>query len=173
MRIDVGALADQARRVRAGLGDVWAREAARQSLEVEASALDVDLLVRQRQGACFVTGRVDAEAARTCHRCAEMVEVAIHEDIDLTYVPSREDEAGAEVELEAGDLDLGWYEDGMLDVSVVLAEALVLALPSRILCGDEDACEVRTDALLAARSDDADDDVGHPGLAKLKKLAKS
>ena len=39
-----------------------------------------------------------------------------------------------EIELQRDDLDIGWYEDGKLDIKNVICEAIVLSFPSRIHC---------------------------------------
>jgi len=167
VRIVVDDIQSTPREVRAGLSDAWAARAAEVALEAPLTALAVALRFEERSGVVFVTGEVTAEARRTCDRCGEEVALVVSGGVDLAYVPAGDRRTG-EVELGAGDLDVGWFADGVIDAGDVLSEAIALALPNRVVCTDVEACEVRTSALLQA----GEEPPGHPGFAALKDLAR-
>jgi uncharacterized metal-binding protein YceD (DUF177 family) len=68
-----------------------------------------------------------------CTRCAQNIEIAFSGEESLLYDPLVLEEA-EEQELHEEDLEIGWYEDGKLDLPTVICEAVVLSLPSRIYC---------------------------------------
>jgi len=167
VRIAAADIQSSARRLHVGLSDAWAAQAVEVALEAAPTALAVDLLFQERGGVVFVTGDVQAETARICDRCGQTVALVLSSKVDLKYVPADSHDSGA-AELAAGDLDVGWFADGAIDAGDVLSEAIALALPSRVVCTDVEACEARTEALLGGGQAPP----GHPGLAALKDLAR-
>ena len=128
-------------------------------LDVTASALDE--VVDSIEGTCRVVRTERGAEARvealllsrgSCDRCDAEIVRETKLDQRLNYEPHPDAETAAEeVELEASDLDVGWYEAGRLDLAEVLSEAIVLAVPVRRVCSDVSACEARTAALFAAQ----------------------
>jgi uncharacterized metal-binding protein YceD (DUF177 family) len=167
VRIVVADIQSSARRLQAGLSDAWAVRAVEVALEAAPTALAVDLLFQERGGVVFVTGEAKVETSRICDRCGQTMALALSGDVDLKYVPTESRDSG-EVELAAGDLDIGWFADGVIDAGDVLSEAIALALPSRVVCTEVEACEARIEALLGG----GQAPTGHPGLAALKDLAR-
>lgn len=156
-----------------GLTDEWAREAAALALEGAPSSLSGSIAVSPpvQHRSVEVEVAADAAAVGVCDRCGEAVDVSVHVQSTLRYLPANSGDSALsedeEIELAEDDLDLGWYEDGSLVLADVLTEALALATPSRILCEDTTGCEARTTALLEAAKPDL---VGHPAFAALKNL---
>jgi uncharacterized metal-binding protein YceD (DUF177 family) len=58
-----------------------------------------------------------------------------------------------EIRLSEEEMDVGWYAAGAIEVGDVLSEALALALPTRVTCSDDAACDARTASLLTAEVD--------------------
>lgn len=164
LRIDVHSLTGEGRSVRADRSDAWANRAAAAALEANPTTVAAELSLRSVGGVVFVTGTVEAGAVRECDRCGEPVELSVSSDVDLAYASA--ESSHAQVELTSGDLDLGWFEDGVLALEDVLSEAIALDLPSRVLCADTSACDARTRALLASPPEAQ----GHPGFAALRGL---
>jgi uncharacterized metal-binding protein YceD (DUF177 family) len=104
------------------------------------------------KGVIRVSVRATAAAESSCDRCGEGCTLTAEVDTVLLYAPT-ESEGRAfetnEIELDAGDLDVGWYSDAHIDLAEILQEALALALPPRVVCAEVAACDERTDALLA------------------------
>ena len=67
-------------------------------------------------------------------RCAVGIEM-LHEAVqELLFDPMVEDAPEEEHELHEEDLDIGWYEEGKIDLADVVCEAIVLDLPMVIHC---------------------------------------
>ncbi|MCB9689111.1 MAG: DUF177 domain-containing protein [Alphaproteobacteria bacterium] len=161
MKILVEGIPSAGREIDVGLGDPWAVEAAAVALDGPPSALRGQIGVRRAttKGVVLVDVSVTASARATCDRCGEPCLRTTTADSHLLYAPEEkgtEAYDGGEVELEAEDLDLGWYTDGEIILDDVLREALTLALPSRTTCADTQECDKRTDALLDAARGSSD-----------------
>jgi len=170
MRVVIDQLPIGGRQVSLSLGEEWAAEAAQLALDGPATTLGGELDVQRasRRGIVHVTGSAAAWRHATCDRCGEACRHGVEVEVSLLYAPSEDSGDsfdGGEIELQADDLDVGWYDGGVVDLGAVLGEALALELPPRIRCADEAECDKRTDALLAgARSGEP----GHPALAALR-----
>jgi len=169
LRIPVDSIPRAGRTIEVGLDLAWAREAAAEALELDPTSLVGSLeLGAPQRGVVTVVVRLRAEAGATCDRCGEGFSLDVDTRADLSYAPAGEAREDDEVELEDDELELGWYDDGALDLAAVLQEAIALALPSRYTCPDAEGCDDRTRALLeASRAQDA---AGHPGFSVLKDL---
>jgi len=170
MRIVVDHLPAGGRQLPLVMSEEWVVEAATLALDGPPDDVggELDIQRASDRGLVSVTGHATASRQATCDRCGEPCRHEVAVDVSLLYAPeARDDETfdGGEVELAADDLDVGWYENGAIQLGDVLGEALALGLASRIRCADVAECDKRTDALLAgARSGDP----GHPALAALR-----
>jgi uncharacterized metal-binding protein YceD (DUF177 family) len=168
VRIVIDTIEAGGRRVAADRSDGWAVQAARRALDGEPGALGVDLLFELRGPMVHVTGTVAAQVSVPCDRCGEPVALAVSGPVDLAYV-RQEQPVHGEMELHPGDLDVGWFSGEAIDAGDVLSEALALALPSRTVCTDTEACDTRTRALL---SEVEAGSPGHPAFAALAGLVR-
>lgn len=102
-----------------------------------------------------VHGDITATVATTCVRCLSPIDEELSASIELILYPAeqahahRDDSAGTDDELTAGQLDEGSYEGSTLDVPGLVREALLLEVSMNPRCEDEAACSDRTEALLA------------------------
>lgn len=169
MRILVDSIPRTGRSIEATLELDWARDAAAAALELAPGTLSGTLAISPPQrGQVRVQVQVGASCEAVCHRCGEGFTLVVEAEHDLRFAPSADLRSEEEVELEAEELDLGWYDDGELDLAAVLQEAIALALPARYTCPDIEGCDDRTRALLEASK--VRDDEGHPGFSVLKNL---
>lgn len=168
VRIAVDQIPATGKTVDLTLREPWVVAAAEASAEARPSAVSGALVVAPpaAYGRVEVRASVRVAAPATCHRCGEDMELQIAAERELSYAPE-DGSAPREREVEADELDLGWYTGGALDLADVLREVVALALPPRVLCADEVACEARTTALLASSGPSAG---GHPGFAALAGL---
>lgn len=172
MRIVVAGIPSTGRVVEFGMRDDWAREAAEVALDGPPTELTGELLVQRASddGLVKVSGTARAARPATCDRCGEAADRVVDIDVSLLYAPEsrgRGDDPfdGGELELDADDLDLGWYSGGQIRLRDVLQEALSLEVSPQIRCADVGECDKRTDALLA---DATSGEPGHPALAALR-----
>jgi len=156
VRIAVEGIPAAGREVPISLRQSWAVDAATSALDLRPDRLD-GLITLQRatgKGVVRIGVRATAAADSVCDRCGEACTLTADVDTVLLYAPS-ESEGRAfegEIELDADDLDVGWYTDGHIALGEILQEALALALPARVVCADVPACDKRTDALLTPAS---------------------
>ena len=78
--------------------------------------------------------RYSLVGSTSCSRCAQTIEVSFSGAEALLFDPKVETHEGEEIELHMEDLDIGWYDDGKLDLEDVVCEAIVLSFPDRVHC---------------------------------------
>ncbi|MBF0556042.1 MAG: DUF177 domain-containing protein [Nitrospirae bacterium] len=79
---------------------------------------------------------VDAKSA--CSRCLEEFDNGFKIDVVLVCVPVSELEAEVEGKQLSGDeLDLHFYEDGLLDINRMMEEQVILNIPMQTVCSSE------------------------------------
>lgn len=95
---------------------------------------EVQLGYRRSGQELFFYGRVFSEAIGHCARCLEKYSFDVTPDFSFVLVPKSP--MPSEVELNEEDLDLSFYEGEEVDVSPLVLEQIVLALPTRPVCTD-------------------------------------
>jgi uncharacterized protein len=69
-----------------------------------------------------------------CDRCGLPVELPLEESFDLYYRPMSSIAREEEVEIPANELEVGFYSGEGVEVSDLVKEQVILALPMKILC---------------------------------------
>ena len=153
VKVVVDALPPEGRSIEASLDDRWLFEAARRSVEAKPRALSCRVTVArqsvdrnsgrpQDDGPRYVVeGTLSVSWRQACHRCVRSLEVTMEGPVSLTYARGALPDSD-EVELEASELDIGWFEGGSLDLADVVSEQLALWLPDRVVCKDDRATRV-------------------------------
>ncbi|MBF0456763.1 MAG: DUF177 domain-containing protein [Nitrospirae bacterium] len=78
------------------------------------------------------------EAKSTCSRCLEEFDNGFKIDVVLACVPISELEAEVEGKQLSGDeLDIYFYEDGILDINRMMEEQVILNIPMQTMCSSE------------------------------------
>ncbi|GIW43036.1 MAG: hypothetical protein KatS3mg077_0318 [Candidatus Binatia bacterium] len=85
----------------------------------------------------FLQGHVEGRVIGHCARCLESYPFDLATDFSLVLVP-RED-LPPNLELTADDLDIAYYQGEEIDLSPIVTEHIILALPTRPLCSE--ACQ--------------------------------
>ena len=81
-----------------------------------------------------VRGKLDVTVEADCDRCLETARFPISTAFDLFYRPDASDVE--ERELDEGEVEVGFYEGGGLELKDILREQVVLALPMQRVCSD-------------------------------------
>lgn len=123
----------------------WAVNALEKAADGKAGNCQGELTLHRREDRVRVTGDIDISAQRICDICGGLVEVTLPKNLALLYDPQPEFEINLEgasskeeeLVLEENELDLGWYEDGQLDLSIVLSEHIILNLNNIVQCSNE------------------------------------
>jgi uncharacterized protein len=80
----------------------------------------------------FFNGSIAGTVAGRCARCVETYTFALQKEFSLVLVPRSD--LPSDVELNEEDLDLSFYQGDSVDLTPLIQEELMLALPTRPLC---------------------------------------
>jgi uncharacterized metal-binding protein YceD (DUF177 family) len=152
-----------------GQPEPWAVAAAQSALDAPVSGVTGVLRVeRSRPGVKVTPVGVEVATVRPCDRCGADAALTLSPDDVLTYLPIEHAPKDDERELSSDELDVGWFHDGVLDMTDVFGELLVLSLPARVVCADVAAC----DAAMALPVE-AEAATGHPAFAAFAALKRA
>ena len=84
-----------------------------------------------------VRGHLAGTVASDCDRCLEPIQVPMDGDFDLYYRPAESDWDAVEMELSPAEVEVGFYENGGLELADVVREQILLWLPMQRLCRPE------------------------------------
>jgi uncharacterized protein len=117
----------------------------------------------------FFDGTVEGEATASCARCLEPYVLPTHKDFSVVLSP--EAPLGREIELAADDLSQSFYAGPDVDLTPIVHEQVLLALPTRPLCAEE--CRGLCSRCGTNRNTEecsCTEDTGDPRLAILRSL---
>lgn len=101
-------------------------------LEAQGSAE----LLANTLGEIRIRGHLRVRMRADCDRCLEPADFPVDSSFDLFYRPAevaREDD----VEIDAGETEIAFYEGGGIDLKDVLREYVLLAMPMQRVCREE------------------------------------
>jgi len=133
----------------------------------------LSLLVEKDGEDVMVRGRLAARVPQVCGRCLEAFIFRVEAEVDTRFAPRpawRRDEA---VELTPDDLELDFYDEGLLDLNRLIQTEAMLGLPMKPLC--REACRGLCPICGGNRNSDAcacEVRLPDPRLAVLKTLAE-
>ena len=104
-------------------------------LQAEGSAE----LLPHTSGEIRVRGKLAVTMQCDCNRCLEPARFPLESRFDLFYRPAEDAAAAedAEVEIDPGEAEIGFYEGDGLDLKDVLREHVLLAMPMQRVCRAE------------------------------------
>jgi uncharacterized protein len=117
----------------------------------------------------FFDGTVDGEATASCGRCLGPYVLPIHKDFSVVLSP--ETPLSREIELGEDDLSQSFYAGTEVDLTPIVHEQIMLALPTRPLCAEE--CRGLCSQCGANRNTEecsCTEDTGDPRLAILRSV---
>lgn len=82
----------------------------------------------------FFHGHIADEVVGHCARCLENYVFPLEKDFSVVLVPRSGRPATVEDDLNGEDLDLSFYDGDEIDLSPLIREQIILALPTRPLC---------------------------------------
>ena len=138
MKVRVDELPDSGRAIHFHETEAWftARmSSAEDAGEVAlASPVNVDLALVPDGRHIRLSGRLQATVRVVCSRCLQNFILELDETIPLTLLLPLGEEAGEEIDLRPQDLDTTFFDGETIDVDLIVAEQIFLALPQRPLC---------------------------------------
>ena len=90
-------------------------------------------LIRKYGQSLSFTGHLETRLTTTCSRCLEEAQLPIQADFSYTLLPA----AGTgkdEVELQAEDLEVVYYDGEIIDLDPMVGEQIILQIPMKALC---------------------------------------
>jgi len=93
-------------------------------------------LLSNTLGEIRIHGTLSVKMEAECDRCLEPARFPVEPKFDLYYRPI-EAELPAERGIDEGESEMGFYEDGGIDLRDVLREHIMLSLPMQQLCSEE------------------------------------
>ena len=93
-------------------------------------------LLAHSGGQMRIQGQIQVEMTAQCDRCLGSARFNLDSGFDLFYRPASQLPAEEEVAIDEGEAEIGFYEDGGLELEDVLREQVLLALPMQRVCSD-------------------------------------
>jgi uncharacterized protein len=112
----------------------FAGEALEQAAPLRATG--VAELLPNSDGEVRIQGHFTVEMAADCDRCLGRARFALEADFDLYYRPASFIAREEEVEIGEEEAEIGFYENGGLELEDVLREQVLLSLPMQRVCSD-------------------------------------
>lgn len=152
-------------------------------LDLEGDGLSLDgavtgtVRVKMVEDVLTTSGQIAATLKSTCNRCLKPVSAPLKAEFATDYRPlsemGKDAGFGHEHELLGDDLDISFYSGEEIDLSDIIRDQIILAVPMRQLCRDD--CK----GLCPHCGQDLNEgdcgcvaDVTDPRLAKLKELLR-
>lgn len=88
-------------------------------------------------GQVQVRGRIGVEMESDCDRCLAVARFPLDSGFDLFYSPMAAIARVAEVEIDEGDTEIGFYEGEGMELDDILRERVLLALPMQRVCRED------------------------------------
>lgn len=84
----------------------------------------------------FFQGNIHGEVIGHCARCTESYALELDTDFHTVLLP-RPDAVEADGELDEEQVDVGYYDDDLVDLTPMIHDQIILALPTRPLCDEK------------------------------------
>jgi uncharacterized protein len=94
-------------------------------------------LLHNTDGEIRIRGRLKVRMEAKCDRCLETATFPLDVGFDLFYLPVKAGPAHEEVALDAGQIEIDFYEGEGLELEGVLREQILLALPMQRVCRED------------------------------------
>jgi uncharacterized protein len=93
-------------------------------------------LLPHTDGEIRVEGRYTVVMAAECDRCLGRARFPLDAGFDLFYRPMSFIAREEEIKIDEGEAEIGFYENGGLELEDILREQVLLALPMQRVCSD-------------------------------------
>jgi uncharacterized protein len=94
-------------------------------------------LLNHTLGEIRIRGHLTVRMGMECDRCLEAAQLPVDSDFDLYYRPSDTGPDEEELEIDAGEAELAFYDGEGLELEEILREYVLLALPMQRICRED------------------------------------
>jgi uncharacterized protein len=102
-------------------------------LEAQGSAE----LLANTLGEVRIRGHIKVRMRAECDRCLEPADFPVDSNFDLFYRPAIQAASEEDIEIDAGESELAFYEGEGIELKDVLREYVLLAMPMQRVCRQE------------------------------------
>ena len=157
----------------------YVAEVSQQELDFDSSdilikgRIGVDLLVERRGYDVRVQGTLRAQAELSCSRCLDPVTVSIASGFDQLYESNAAHPLSGEIALQEKDTDIAFFSGDTIEISDIIREQVVLALPMKPICRED--CKglcPHCGKNMNVKACDCENLFSDPRLAELSKIKK-
>jgi uncharacterized protein len=113
----------------------FSSEGIRQSSPLHAAGMAE--LLANTDGEVRIQGHLIVKLESECDRCLGRAEFPLDTHLDLFYRPIQSLEVADEVAIDEGEAEIGFYEDGGMELEDILREQVMLLLPMQRVCSPE------------------------------------
>ncbi len=150
-----------------GMDCTWAVSAISAALEGPVRELEGSLSVRPVGRGIAVLGGAWVVVEGSCDRCLSSLLLRLGGEVDLWFDDAQLD-GDVNVGLHEDELDVGFLEDGKLELGEAVAEFFVLEAPARLRCEDPGVSRIQPGCCELASSDQDEQRPVDPRFAALK-----
>lgn len=93
--------------------------------------------VTRTSRSCKMTANFKVTTRAQCHLCLDDITYDFNEDFAVELLPIEDANTEDGYEIDADELDLIYYENGKIDFDAIVAESLILVLPTRHVCKED------------------------------------
>jgi uncharacterized protein len=93
-------------------------------------------MLPRSEGELRIQGGYSVEMTSQCDRCLGRARFPLDASFDLYYRPNSEVAPEEEVEIDAGEVEIGFYAGDGVELEDILREQVLLALPMQRVCSD-------------------------------------
>ncbi|MEN6620557.1 MAG: DUF177 domain-containing protein [Smithella sp.] len=137
LKINVITIPEEGRNIAFSGDNKWFQENFPQSGEIgfTLQKVDVTFNITKASGTVFIKGNFSATINIACSRCLEDVSLPVCGDFAYTMMP-KTPEIREEIELEADELEISYYEGDFIDLAPIIYEQIILQIPIKPLCSE-------------------------------------
>ena len=99
--------------------------------------IEVDLVYHRSGSDIFFHGRFHGQLTGSCGRCLENYGFTLDKDFAFVLTPKPAKPERRAEELQSAELGLSYYAGDEVDLAPLMAEQVMLALPTRPLCSED------------------------------------
>ncbi len=135
MKVRVNELPDYGTVVQFHETEAWFSSRTEDTREITlARPVTVDLELVPETDQIKLSGHLQTSVRLACSRCLQPFVVELDEDISLVLLRPLSADTPGEIDLRAQDLDTEFYNGVTIDIDLIVAEQIFLALPQKPLC---------------------------------------
>jgi uncharacterized protein len=135
LKVRVDELPDVGRVIHFHKAEAWLASLTENDRELTlARPVEVDLELIPEADSIKLKGHLQGALRLVCSRCLQKFVLDLDETIDLTLLRYLSVDAPHEIDLRPEDLDTEFFDGVTIDVDLIVAEQIFLALPQKPLC---------------------------------------